>query len=74
MSLSLKIALGSFGVSLVVLAVKYAAYLLTGSIALYSDALESLVNVATAGAAIAAIRIAARPPDAEHPYGHDKAE
>jgi len=72
--LSLKIALGSFAVSLVVLAVKYAAYLLTGSIALYSDALESIINVATAAAAILAIRIAAQPPDAEHPYGHHKAE
>jgi cation diffusion facilitator family transporter len=74
MSLSLKIALGSFGVSLVVLAIKYGAYLLTGSVALYSDALESIINVATAAAAIIAIRIAARPPDAEHPYGHHKAE
>ena len=74
MSLSLKIAYGSFGVSLVVLAIKYGAYLLTGSVALYSDALESIINVATAAAAIVAIRIAARPPDAEHPYGHQKAE
>jgi cation diffusion facilitator family transporter len=69
-----QIALGSLGVSLVVLGVKYVAFLLTGSIALYSDALESIINVATATAAIVAIRIAALPPDDEHPYGHHKAE
>lgn len=74
MDRSLKIALGSFGVSLAVLATKYLAYLLTGSVALYSDALESIINVATAATAIIAIRIAARPSDAEHPYGHHKAE
>lgn len=74
MDKSLKIALGSLGVSLVVLAVKFTAYLITGSLALYSDALESIINVATSVAAIIAIRIAARPPDAEHPYGYHKAE
>lgn len=69
-----QIAVGSLGVSVVVLGVKYVAFLLTGSVALYSDALESIINVATALAAIVAIRIAARPPDDEHPYGHHKAE
>lgn len=74
MERSLKIAVASLGISVVVLAIKYAAYLLTGSVALYSDALESIVNVATAAGAIIAIRIAATPPDSEHPYGHSKAE
>lgn len=74
MDRSLKLALGSLGVSFAVLAIKYLAYLLTGSVALYSDALESIINVGTAVAAIVAIRIAARPADAEHPYGHHKAE
>ena len=63
----------AWGVSLVVLAIKF-TYLITGSLALYSDALESIINVATSIAAIIAIRIAARPPDAEHPYGYHKAE
>ena len=45
---------------------------LTGSIALLSDALESTVNVATALAALVAIRIAQRPADTRHPYGHHK--
>jgi len=74
MDLSLKIAAGNLVVGLSVLTIKYVAWLVTGSVALYSDALESLVNVVTAGAAIVAIRGAARPPDAEHPYGHEKAE
>src|SRR5258705_3141574 len=74
MDLLLKVAAGSLGVSLAVLAIKYVSYLLTGSVALYSDALESIINVVTAAAAIVAIRSAARPPDAEHPYGHHKAE
>jgi cation diffusion facilitator family transporter len=58
----------------VVLTVKFTAYFITHSLALYSDALESIINVATSIAAIIAIRIAALPPDAEHPYGHHKAE
>lgn len=74
MERSLKIALGSLLVSAIVLTIKYVAYLITGSIALYSDALESIVNVATAVAVIVAVRIAAKPGDAEHPYGHHKAE
>jgi cation diffusion facilitator family transporter len=47
---------------------------MTGSIALYSDALESLVNVATSVAAVIALRVAAKPADAAHPYGYAKAE
>jgi cation diffusion facilitator family transporter len=74
MDLSLKIAAGSLAVSLLVLAIKYVAWQVTGSVALYSDALESIVNVVTAVATIVAIRGAAHPPDADHPYGHEKAE
>jgi cation diffusion facilitator family transporter len=69
-----KIAAGSLLVSLVVLAIKGLAWWLTGSVALLSDALESIINVATAIAAIVAIRVAAAPPDEKHPYGHHKAE
>jgi cation diffusion facilitator family transporter len=68
------IALGSIAVGLVVLALKAAAFLLTGSVALYSDAVESVVNVAAAAAAFMAVRLAAAPPDRNHPYGHHKAE
>lgn len=70
----LNLALGSIAVGLAVLGLKYAAYHLTGSVALYSDALESIINVATAVATYVALRVAAQPPDANHPYGHHKAE
>jgi cation diffusion facilitator family transporter len=71
---SLKIAIGSFIVSASVFAIKYIAYVITGSVALYSDAIESIINITTAAAVIIAVKIAANPPDAEHPYGHHKAE
>ena len=69
-----KLAAGSIGVALLVLALKAAAYLQTGSVALFSDALESIINVVTAAVAFWTIRLAARPADADHPYGHSKAE
>ena len=69
-----KAALGSVGIGLVVLGLKFAAYWLTGSIALYSDALESTINVVAAGAAFVALRVSTRPADSNHPYGHHKAE
>jgi cation diffusion facilitator family transporter len=69
-----QIAIGSVIVGIIVLALKGLAWWLTGSVALLSDALESTVNVATALAALWAIRVAAQPPDATHPYGHHKAE
>jgi cation diffusion facilitator family transporter len=61
-------------VGVVVLALKYYAFHLTGSVALYSDALESIVNVAASVGALLAIRYSALPADANHPYGHHKAE
>ena len=69
-----RIAAGTIVVGLVVLAMKAAAWRLTGSAALYSDALESVVNVLASGVAFGALRLAARPADANHPYGHEKAE
>ena len=74
MSKTLKLAAGSLVVGIVVLGLKLLAWWMTGSIALYSDALESTVNVATAIAALLAVRLAERPADANHPYGHHKAE
>lgn len=64
----------SLAIGLAVLGLKVLAYRLTGSVSLYSDALESVVNVAAALVALLAIRVALRPPDADHPYGHAKAE
>ena len=68
------IATLSIAVAAFVLALKYSAYHLTGSIALYSDALESIINLVTACAALYAIRVSQRPADTDHPYGHHKAE
>lgn len=64
----------SLVVSLAVLGLKALAYALTGSVSLYSDALESVVNVVAAAVALVAVRVALRPPDENHPYGHTKAE
>jgi cation diffusion facilitator family transporter len=67
-------ALAAIAVGVVVLGLKLGAWALTGSVALLSDALESIVNVAAAVAAAFAIRLAGKPPDDRHPYGHGKAE
>jgi cation diffusion facilitator family transporter len=67
-------ALGGIVVGVIVFGLKYSAYLLTGSIALYSDALESIINVATAVAAFYAVRWSLIPADDNHPFGHHKAE
>lgn len=69
-----KLAIGSIFVGALVFALKYVAYYLTGSIALYSDALESTINMVTAVAAFMAVRVSAAPADANHPYGHHKVE
>lgn len=71
---TLTIAAISLGVGLVVLGLKLLAWRLTGSIALYSDALESIVNVVTAILALIAVRLSQRPADASLPYGYHKAE
>ncbi|HXF53739.1 MAG TPA: cation diffusion facilitator family transporter [Hyphomicrobiaceae bacterium] len=64
----------SIAVAIAVMAIKYVAYWRTGSVALYSDALESIVNVLTAMAALIAVRVGARPADRNHQFGHHKAE
>lgn len=56
------------------MALKAGAYLLTGSVGLLSDALESGVNLVAAIAALVSLMVAAQPPDEEHAYGHTKAE
>jgi len=71
---ALRLAAATILVGLVVLALKAGGWWITGSAALYSDALETVVNVATAGVAFWTLRIAAKPADHDHPYGHDKAE
>jgi len=72
--LVLRLALWSIPVAFGVMGLKFLAWRLTGSVALLSDALESIVNVVSAVLALSAIRYANRPADKAHPYGHHKAE
>jgi len=64
----------SIGAALLTIILKFGAYLLTGSVGLLSDAAESVVNLIAAFVAFWALTFAARPPDAEHAFGHSKAE
>ena len=64
----------SIAAAVVTIGLKSAAYLVTGSVGLYSDALESLVNLVGGMMALAMLTIAARPADDDHAYGHSKAE
>lgn len=57
-----------------VLLLKLVAYLLTGSVALLSDAAESVVNVVAGFSLWWAVRVSGTPPDLQHPYGHQRAE
>ena len=70
----LRFALLSVVAAVVTIGLKTAAYVITGSIGLLSDALESLANLVAALVALYALWVAARPPDEEHTYGHTKAE
>lgn len=69
-----KFAWLSIGAAVTTIALKSAAYVLTGSVGLLSDAIESLVNLAGALMALIMLTIAARPADHDHVYGHSKAE
>ncbi|MDE1995132.1 MAG: cation transporter [Rhizobiaceae bacterium] len=69
-----RLAFWGMPLSLVVLALKMAAWWVTGSVALLSDGLESLVNVVAAFIAFFVIRYAQKPADQDHPFGHHKAE
>jgi cation diffusion facilitator family transporter len=64
----------SVGVSVLVTGIKFVAYGLTGSAAVFSDALESIVNVAASVFALYSLVLAHRPADEGHPYGHGKIE
>lgn len=74
MKLVLKIAIGSIVVGVLILSAKLLAAYISGSTALFSDALETLVNVASSALALYALIVAAKPADREHNYGHGKAE
>jgi len=64
----------SIAAAVTTIALKTGAWLLTGSVGLLSDALESLVNLVAAAMTLAMLTLASKPPDEEHTYGHGKAE
>lgn len=64
----------SLGAAVVILGIKLAAASITGSIGMWSDAVESTVNVVAAGVALWALRLSAKPADDNHDFGHGKAE
>ncbi|MEI2776714.1 MAG: cation diffusion facilitator family transporter [Tetrasphaera sp.] len=64
----------SIAAAVATIALKFGAYLLTGSVGLLSDAAESIVNLVAAFVALLALHVAARPPDSDHHFGHAKAE
>jgi cation diffusion facilitator family transporter len=64
----------SLAAAVLTIALKTAAWLVTDSVGLLSDALEALINLAAAILALSMLRLAARPPDERHPYGRFKAE
>ena len=69
-----KFAWLSIAAAFATIALKTVAYLMTGSVGLLSDAMESGVNLVGALMALAMLTIASRPPDSDHSYGHSKAE
>jgi cation diffusion facilitator family transporter len=64
----------SIAAAILTIALKVAAYLITGSVGLLSDAIESIVNLIGGIMALAMLTVAARPADEDHAYGHGKAE
>jgi len=70
----IRIAVLSIVAGICVLGLKYLSYLLSGSVALKSDAIESIVNVVAAVFALGAVIFAGKPADKDHPYGHGKIE
>jgi cation diffusion facilitator family transporter len=74
MSRAARLAAGSIVIGILVLVLKAVASWMTGSLAFFSDALESSINVIAAVVALWAVRYGGRPADHDHPYGHQKAE
>lgn len=69
-----RMAMLSIATSIATMALKFGAWFVTGSVSLWSDALESFVNLAAGLTALGALTIAGRPADDDHAFGHDKAE
>ncbi len=69
-----RVALHALVAGVIITALKFAVYVRTDSLAVLSDALESIINIAAAGVMLYMLWLASRPPDPEHPYGHGRAQ
>ena len=67
-------AMWSLVIGAILLLLKFGAYYLTGSAAVFSDAMESIVNVVASAMTVYAVSLAHAPADPKHPYGHGKVE
>jgi len=67
-------AIGSIAVSVIIVGVKALAALLTGSVVVLAEVVDSLGDVVTSSVTFLALRVSRRPPDADHPYGHAKVD
>lgn len=74
MSRQMRLVLLSLVTGIVLMLIKFVAYFITESNAIFSDAAESIVNIAASGFAYYSIYLAAQPKDLNHPYGHGKVE
>lgn len=72
--LRMRAAWTSVVVAVVLFGAKFAGWMVTDSETVFSDAMESIVNIVASGAAVLAVVVAARPADRDHPYGHGKVE
>ncbi len=73
-SKALKFSILSLFTGILIFVLKLTAYFITKSTAIYSDAMESIVNIVSAFTAYTGIKLALKPPDSSHPYGHTKVE
>ncbi|MBK6679319.1 MAG: cation transporter [Ignavibacteriales bacterium] len=73
-SIRLRAGIISLLVGISMLLMKFTAYFLTNSAAIFSDALESIVHIAATSMALFSIYYSSKPPDKEHPYGHGNME
>ena len=72
--LKIRVQSGIVGISMLLLAGKFAAFFITHSVGILTDALESIINVAAGFISLYSIRLSARPKDRNHPFGHGKVE
>ncbi len=71
---NVSVVVAAFVAGAAIMAAKFYGYWITGSSAILSDALESIINVVASAFALMSVLLSAKPPDESHPYGHGKIE